>query len=343
MVTRKRLSKCAMPKACRGGPVSAPKSGQTLGSAPTSSLHNCRLKPFSQRLFLHLMVVFLFITVCHAPSSAQGTDADSLINKALKLSGVTGPLDKLGGAILSAIPGDAFPDAKMRNEVAAYVKKEAGKEALLSIVRAAVREDFDKESIERVIGFYDSKVGRKIGHLQEASLDPTLLKSIREGRKIASSLEEPRLSLLRRIIKAEGVSDFNGTLLRSVIRGLVDGSPAEGPGLATSAEAVQEKINIMENAIRSGQNRTEDVALVAFAYTFRSVDDKELEALASYHETPHAAWFRSAVQKGFDRAVYQTARSLGEAVTRWRKLPPQGDPVSVPSDQAPETRVGGNG
>jgi hypothetical protein len=122
---------------------------------------------------------------------------------------------------------------------------------------------------------------------------------------------------------------------------LVDGSPADGWGLPW--EAVQEKINIMENAIRSGQNRTEDVALVAFAYTFRSVDDKELEALASYHETPHAAWFRSAVQKGFDRAVEQTARSLGEAVTRWRKLPPQGGPVSVPSDQVPETRSGGNG
>ena len=320
-----------------------PKSGRTRGSAPTPSLHHCRLKLQSQCVFLYMMVVFLLINVCHSSSSAQGTEADPLINKALKLSGVIGPLEKLGGAILSAIPGDAFPDVKMRNEVAAYVKKEAGKEVLLSIVRAAVREDFDKESIERVISFYDSKVGRKIGHLQETSLDPALLKGIREGRKIASSLEEPRLSLLRRIIKAEGVSELNGTLLRSVIRGLVDGSPAEAPGLATSAEAVQKKINIMENAIRSGQNSTEDVALVAFAYTFRSVDDKELEELASYHETPHAAWFRSAVQKGFDRAVYHTARSLGEGVTRWRNLPPQGGPVSIPSDQGPETRGGGNG
>ena len=320
-----------------------PKSGRTRGSAPTPSLHHCWLKLQSQCVFLYMMVVFLLITVCHSSSSAQGTEADPLINKALKLSGVIGPLEKLGGAILSAIPGDAFPDVKMRNEVAAYVKKEAGKEVLLSIVRAAVREDFDKESIERVISFYDSKVGRKIGHLQETSLDPALLKGIREGRKIASSLEEPRLSLLRRIIKAEGVSELNGTLLRSVIRGLVDGSPAEAPGLATSAEAVQKKINIMENAIRSGQNSTEDVALVAFAYTFRSVDDKELEELASYHETPHAAWFRSAVQKGFDRAVYHTARSLGEGVTRWRNLPPQGGPVSIPSDQGPETRGGGNG
>jgi hypothetical protein len=288
-----------------------------------------------------ITVVFLLIVLCSATSGAQGTEADVLINKALKLSGVAGSLEKLGGAILSAIPGDAFPDAKMRNEVAAYVKKEAGKEELLSIVRAAVREDFDKENIERVISFYDSKIGRKIGHLQETSLDPALLKGIREGRKIASSLEEPRLGLLRKIMKAEEVLELNGTLLSSVIRGLVDGSPAEAPGLATATEAVQEKINIMENAIRSDQNRTEDVALVAFAYTLRSVDDKELEELASYLETPHAAWFRSAVQKGFDRAVYQTARSLGEAVTRWRKLPPQGGPVSVPSDQGPETRGGG--
>jgi hypothetical protein len=290
-----------------------------------------------------IMVVFLLIAVCSATSGAQGTDADLLINKALKLSGVAGPLDKLGGAILSAIPGDAFPDVKMRNEVAAQVKKEASKEELLSIVRAAVREDYDKDSIEKVIGFYDSKVGRKIGRLQEASLDPTLLKSIREGRRIASSLEESRLNLLRRIMKAERVTEANEALLKSVIRGFVDGSPAADPESAASTEAVQKKIDVMESAIRSGRNRGEDTALVAFANTFRSVDDKELEELASYDESPPAAWFRNAVQKGLDRAVYKTSRSLGEAVTRWRSLPPQGAPVSVPSDQAPTAGTGGDG
>jgi hypothetical protein len=291
----------------------------------------------------YVMVVFLLITVCAAPSGAQSTEADPLINKALKLSGVTGSLDKLGGAILSAIPGDAFPDVKMRNDVAAYIKKEAGKEELLSIVRAAVREDFDKENIEKVISFYDSKVGRKVGRLQEASLDPTLLKSIREGRKVASSLDEPRLNLLKRIMKAERVSELNETLLKSVIRGLVDGSPPGDPEpAAESTEAIQKKINIMESAIRSGQNRGDDIALVAFAYTLRSVDDKDLEALASYHESPQAAWFRSAVQKGIDRAVYKTARALGEAVTRWRSLPPQGGPVRVPSDRDQEMQGEGS-
>jgi hypothetical protein len=288
------------------------------------------------------VVLLLIITVCSAPSGAQENEADLLINKALKLSGVTGPLERLGGAILAAIPADAFPDAKMRNEVAAYIKKEASKEELLSIVRNAVREDFDKESIEAVISFYDSRVGRKIGRLQDASLDPALLRGIREGRKIAASLEEPRLNLLRRIMKADRVSEFNDTLLKSVVQGLIDGSPGEGADPAKSTEKAKQKANVMESAIRSVQNRGEDIALVAYAYTFRFVDDKELETLVSYKESPQAVWFRNAVQKGFDRAVYKTARSLGEAVRRWRSLPSHGGPASAPSARRPEVRGDGS-
>jgi len=126
------------------------------------------------------------------------------------------------------------------------------------------------------------------------------------------------------------------------MRGLVDGAPEEGPEHVDSEEAIQKKIRIVENAIRSDQNRTEDLALVAFAYTFRSFDDKELEALAAYHESPPASWFRNAVQKGFDLAVYKTARLLGEAVTRWRSLPPQRGRGRVPSGQAPGASSGGN-
>jgi hypothetical protein len=292
----------------------------------------------------YVAVVFLLIiTVCSSQSGAQESEADLLINKALKLSGVIGTLEKLGGAILAAIPADAFPDVKMRNEVAAYIKKEAGKEELLSMVHAAVKENFDKESIEKVISFYDSKVGRKIGRLQDASLDPSLLKGIREGRKIAASLQEPRLHLLERIMKADRVSEVNETLLKSVIRGLIDGSPADGAKPVASTETTKKKVDIMESAIRSIQNRGEDIALVAFAYTFRSVDDKELEELASYQESPQAAWFRSAVQKGFDQAIYKTARSLGEAVARWRSAPPHGAPVIAPSDRGPAAARGGNG
>jgi hypothetical protein len=282
----------------------------------------------------YVVVVFLLIiTVCSSQCRAQETEADLLINKALKLSGVTGSLEKLGGAILAAIPADAFPDAKMRNQVAGYVKKEAGKEQLLPIVCAAVREDFDKESIEKVINFYDSRVGRKIGRLQDASLDSTLLRGIREGRKIAASLQEPRLRLLERIMKADRVSEVNETLLKSVIRGLIDGSAVDGAKTVASTETTKKKVDIMESAIRSVQNRGEDIALVAYAYTFRFVNDKELEELASYKESPQAVWFRNAVQKGFDRAVYKTAKSLGEAVTRWRSASPQGAPASAPSDR----------
>jgi hypothetical protein len=318
--------------------VHGPEAGLKDQSVPEADSRGCRVNGLPHSMLLAMMVVLFLTAICPVPSSAQSDRVDALIDKALKLSGVTGQLDRLGETILSAIPGDAFSDAKMKNEVTAFLKKEAAREKLLPVVRAALKEDLDEKSLEKVVGFYDSKVGRKIGHLQEASLDPGVLKGIREGRKITSSLDEPRLNLLRRIMKADRVSEVSGAYLTSVIRGLIDGSRAPGPEPSVSTKEVQEKMHIMENAIRSAQNRTEDVALVAFAYTFRSVDDKELQELALYRESPQAAWFRNSSQKGFDRAVYNTARSLGEAVTRWRSLPPQVGPGSPTSDREPQFR-----
>ncbi len=310
-------------------------SEQAYGSAPVFAVRDCLPKGHSKYALSCLMVVFLLIAVWPVKSRAQDGQADLLSDKALKMSGTTGQLERLGGAILSAIPADAFPRSKMRTEVASFIQKEAGKEQLLSIVRAALKEDFNKENIEKVIAFYDSKVGKRIGRLQGDALAPSLLKSVREGRKIAASLKEGRLNLFERIIKAERVSELNRVFLKSVIQGLIDASAAgESSTPVGPSESVQKKIDIMENAIRADRNRTEELALVAFAYTFRSIDDKELSELATYDESPPAVWFRDAVQKGFDRSIYKTAKSLGSAIIQWQSLPPQA------ADRAPS---GSNG
>ena len=312
---------CGSHSACLVESMSAPAQGTELGSAPAFGVRDGLLKGHSQYAVSYIIVVLLLIAVWPIKSSAQDEQADLLIDKALKMSGTTGQLERLGGAILSAIPADAFPRSKMRTEVAAFIQKEAGKEQLLSTVRAALREDFNKENIEKVIAFYDSKVGRRIGRLQGNSLAPSLLKSVREGRKTAMSLEEGRLNIFRRIIKAERVPELNRVFLKSVIQGLIDASPAEGSAHKGPSEPARKKIGIMEDAIRSDRHRTEALALVAFAYTFRSVDDKELSELATYDESPAAAWFRNAVQKGFARSVYITAKSLGSAIIQWQSQP----------------------
>jgi hypothetical protein len=260
--------------------------------------------------------LFLFLAFYASPSLAD--DADALIDKALKLSGITGQIEMLGKTILSAVPADAFPDQKARNEAEALIRKRASKEALTEMVRASVRRQFDKDKIEKVVRFYESSFGRKVGRLQDNALETGLLKSIREGRKTAASLDETRLKTLARIIDAEIISESNDILVKSVVRGLLDGSTEGANRPNDETDQINEKLKAVEKTMAMEQHRMDDMALTAFALTYRSLSDKELEELAAYQESAAASWFRDAVLNGLDSASYEVSRALGASLTASR-------------------------
>ncbi|MBI4965186.1 MAG: hypothetical protein HY913_18065 [Desulfomonile tiedjei] len=243
-------------------------------------------------------------------------DTGALIDKALNQSGITGQLELLAPTVLSAVPDDAFPDTKTRDAIGALMKKAAGKDPLLRMVQEALRENFNREMIEQVISFYDSKLGRKVGRLQATALTPALIKTVREGRKTAASMDETRLKLLRRLIKAERVSQYNEQLLQSFVKGLIDGSLGEQGGQDPKS---REGLAGIEKGIRFDEARAEEIALVSFAHAFRSLEDKELEQLASYKESQAGTWFGSSVQKGLDRVAHETGKALGEAAYASRR------------------------
>lgn len=282
--------------------------------------------------------LFLFLVSCASPSLADDTDA--LIDKALKLSGIMGQTEMLGKTILSAVPADAFPDQKARNEAEALIRrKRASQEALIEIVRTSVREHLEKEKIEKVIQFYESPFGRKVGRLQDNALDAGLLRSIREGRKTAASLDEARLKTLARIVKTEVVAETNEALVKSVVKGLLDGSSEGANPPNDETEQINEKLKAVEKTMAMEQHRMDDVALTAFALTFRSLSDKELEELAAYQESAPASWFRDAVLVGLDRATYDVSRALGAALTASRNAG-RSDKASDTSGPSRKSRAG---
>lgn len=271
------------------------------------------MKSFKSERFL--AVCFCVWIVVHAPSGCCGRN-DVLIDKALNLSGLSGQLESLPAAVLSAVPEDAFPDPKTKEEIGSLLKKAAGKDRLLPLVREALLENFNQDMIDQVIGFYDSKLGRKVGRLQGNALAPALMKSVREGRKTTVSMDDARLDLLRRAIKAERVAQYNDTLLHGFIKGLIDGSLGDpGSRDPTNREALEG----IEKGIRFDEARAEEIALVAFAHVFRSLDDKELGELVAHKESQAAAWFDISLQKGLNRAAYETGKTLGEAAYTSRR------------------------
>ncbi len=265
------------------------------------------------RKFIAMIILGLLGVV---PSLADKPDA--LIDKTLKSSGIVGQLEGLAEAVLVSVPLDAFPDSKMKSESVSFLKETAAKGTLVAFVREMVRDDVDQENLEKVANFYDSRLGKRVGRAQESALEPNVLKNIRESRTLSVSLSEQRTSALQRIVIAEQVSKVNAVLLQKMIEGITEGYLGETQLSRNEAEAMRKQVRLVLEAIKADRTRSEETAQVAFAYTYRSLDDKELEEFAKFSESEPALRFRKAVQLGLEQAVSHTARTLGTAVARWR-------------------------
>ena len=170
---------------------------------------------------IHIITSLILIFIAALP--ARGRETDQMIDKALKISGISGQLEHLHDTVISSIPDDAFPDRRIKRETGALLKETAGKEVLLPLVRSAVREDLDVDKLQTVINFYDSKVGRKVGRLQESALDANLIRELRERRSLLATLSESRMATLERIVAAGRLTEANSNLINAIIEGLVEG------------------------------------------------------------------------------------------------------------------------
>jgi hypothetical protein len=239
-------------------------------------------------------------------------EPEGTVDRCLKGSGILEQLEDLTPAILFAIPDDAFPQKRSKAEAASFLKRSVTKTALVAHVRAAVVDACDEATLEKVAAFYDSPVGRRAARGLRPALEPHVLKEIREGRSVVSGLSAERITMLLRIVRASRTGEVNERLLISVVHALVEGYLAEQPESAVKAENIRNRLKAMEDEIRGGRGKTEDVALLAASHAFRSMDDRDLEKLADYEESEPARCFGTAAANGLERAVYEAARALGE-------------------------------
>jgi hypothetical protein len=249
---------------------------------------------------------------------AQSQETDQMMDKALKSSGILGQLEHLHETVISCIPDDAFPDRRLKRETGVLLKETAGKDVLLPLVRSAMKENLDIDKLQTVLKFYDSKIGKKVGRLQEGALDAELIRELRERRTLLATLNESRAATLERIVVASRLPEANANLLNAIIEGLVEGYGDEVSKTDRPSQETGKQIRIALKEATAGSNRSRELAMIGLANTLRSVDDKELQEFAAFCDSEAGAWFNMSVQKGLEAAVRKTGRALGTAVARWR-------------------------
>jgi len=217
--------------------------------------------------------------------------------------------------VVAAFPGDAFSDSRLKQEAQRRVEATLTDEMLMEIVREAVRKDFDRHGMEQVLAFYGSKLGKKVGELQSGALTPSALSEVRGGRKALAVMPSARLALYQKIVQEQQVPYTEGRLLKSMIAGLAAGSDEYSESGTETARP--ELRPLIEKAVSTG-HIFEQMAVAALAGTLRSLSDEELEDLAAYEQSDAAQWFRRVSRPGLEKAVYEIARELGQALRELR-------------------------
>jgi hypothetical protein len=270
------------------------------------------------RRSVSIIVSALVISGAVAAGPTRSSETDQLIDKSLKNSGIAAQLETLPEIVISCIPDDAIPDKRTRRETVNLIKETAGKEVLLSAVRAAVKENLDNDKLQAVLKFYDSRIGKKVGRLYETALDPELIRDLREKRTILAALNKNRVATLEGIVSAGGFSEANANLLNAMVEGLVEGYANEVSKTDRPNNETKKQIRLALKEAIVGSNRSREFALLGLARTLQSLDDKELQDFALFCTSDAGTWFNRSVQKGLENAVTKTGVALGTAVARWR-------------------------
>jgi hypothetical protein len=251
-------------------------------------------------------------------TGAYADEPSNAVEKLMKASGVAAQLEDLPAAILSATPGDALPSSKLKVEALNAMKKAAGGEGR-RVLASGVRDGLTDAELQQALTFYNSRLGRKVAKAQENALDGSTLRSIRESRKMAASVGKTRSGILQRLAETDGTPDTYKHLLGAVVRGILVGSfGSDEDGAAQAAPHLTDSLHMVEKFMGKDSVRLDDTRLTAYAYTYRALDDKELQEFLDFTLTEAGRKLNLAVQRGMDEAVFTVARGLGEAAGKWK-------------------------
>lgn len=238
-------------------------------------------------------------------SGAEIKDPD--LEKAIRISGLRGQIQSMPAAFVMTIPADMFSDNQERSRFYSRIKDKVTSESLLEIVQETFSKNIDKENLKQVLQFYQSGLGRRIGHLQSEALSPYAIKTIREGRRFTASLDSNRLMLLERLI--DGLNtDRNNIIFRRLIVRLIGITACKQPSVPEGY--VDARLKLLEKSFENDYASLREITLNCFSNTFRSLSNAELEALIKFHESQEGTWFQTTVSKAFEKIITETIRSI---------------------------------
>ena len=251
--------------------------------------------------------------------AAQAGVAPEAAQDLARRSGLWTQLDSLGaqvqGGMTAAMargPGKLGEAQKAR--MLACVQTAYAAEPLRAPALDAVAGTLQPSDLAPLLAWFDSPLGRRIATIESTSAKetPDPQERLQRGTEALASASEPRKASLQAIItETRSVDMMADTLIEMAL--------AVQQGMA-SADAAASGPSASELRANLGSRRPQllahygQIALPAYAFTYRELSDDDLKQYATYLASPPATAFSDGSMRGVARAMSAGSVKLGRCL-----------------------------
>ncbi|MGC8907025.1 MAG: hypothetical protein ACP5M0_06235 [Desulfomonilaceae bacterium] len=229
----------------------------------------------------------------------------------LKASGLKAQIKQIPKALLVSLPADAFVDAKTKNRVERLFYGKADADEWTTFVAGELAKEVDAAVLDELIRFYSSRVGRKLGAVNEGALNPWNIQRVREGYTRVPALSDTRLVLLKELVETSGLERFNADAVDAVVRGLLEGYAGQSSKLELTKEDTEATF---QHSRKIARGRTGELCLVSLANSLSPLSDQDLAAIRSFFQSHACREVQRAYQNALQSILRDAAYTLGESL-----------------------------
>ena len=261
-----------------------------------------------------------------APQAGPARTGPATIDELLELSGVKAQLP----GMTSRIAGEFRPRrGQMSPKDQAAIDRIVGQilrhETIYALVRDEVRRRLDRAKLEATVAWLRSPVGRKITALEIAASETGAEQKV--GAYAASLRTNPplgrRLELVQRLEWVSGSTDVSLDILAAITRSTAKATSAVSP------PDRRLRPGQIERQVEEVKARASDAiareGLVTMLFTYRSLEDEEIEQYVRFEASDAGRWYNAAMRKAvaaaIGRVVERMTLELVRAVppSRWAR------------------------
>ncbi len=271
-------------------------------------------------MFLILSLVFLPLVVVAGTSSGQ-SDKKTLTKKLMERSGIN---DQIRQFPLIASSVLSQSKDKLRPEIYSALEREMVKawdpERLLRGISDRVEKNLDIRSMEEVLTWLDSDLGKKITAVEKANTTPGVMQAIEEYGNSLKKTPPPkkRIDLVQKLIEAENsvksIADMKISMTIAMLTAINPSLPKEK---RADLNVIRKQLEELRPRIEE-ETRTQEMH--GKFYTYRTLKDEELQPYVEFAESESGKRYNTitigAFRDGVERGSSDFGKVVGELIKK---------------------------